>query len=110
MPRSFVIVLFMTFTCFTIYSTLGDVPVVPLNYAALSQLGPFDRDSVETSVRDVIQAMSRAVAANKNVEVSFNGIGRLSIRDSKLKMQFFKHFINSLDSTGKLVGALKDVC
>ena len=66
---------------------------------------PFDRDLVERCVKEVLQAFSRTVQKNGNVEFSFAGIGRLSIRDSKVKMKFFKDFIASMDSNGTLMDA-----
>ena len=80
-----------------------------LNYAALSSASPFDRDTVETCVREILLALARSVGSKKNVEFTFSGIGRLQIRDSKVKMKFYKDFLNSMDGTGALVEALKDV-
>ena len=80
-----------------------------LNFSALAYESPFDRDIVEACVKEVMQALARSVAAKKNVEFTFAGIGRLQIRDSKVKMKFYKEFINSMDGSGRLVEALKDV-
>ena len=80
-----------------------------LNFAALSFESPFDRDNVEASVKEVLQAMSRSVGVKKNVEFTFAGIGRLTIRDNRVKMKFYKDFLNSMDGSGRLVEALKDV-
>ena len=87
----------------------GQIPVVQLNYSALSFESPFDRDTVESCVKEVLQAMARSVGARRNVEFTFQGIGRLQIRNSKVKMKFYKDFINSMDGSGQLVNALKDV-
>ena len=87
----------------------GQIPVVQLNFAALSYESPFDRDTVEACVKEVMLALARSVASKKNVEFTFCGIGRLQIRDSKVKMKFYKEFINSMDGSGRLVEALKDV-
>ena len=83
--------------------------MVQLNYAALSFESPFDRDTVEACVKEVLQALARSVGSKRNVEFTFNGIGRLTVRDSKVKMKFYKEFINNVDGTGKLVDAMKDV-
>ena len=88
----------------------GQIPVVPLNYAALSLDSPFDRDTVESCVKEVLNAVARALNAKRNVEFAFQGIGRLQIRDSKVKMKFFSEFVNSMDGTGgKMVEAMKNV-
>ena len=60
-------------------------------------------------MREVLQALSRSLAAKRNVEFTFAGIGRLAIRESKVKMKFYKEFLNSMDGSGKLVDALRDV-
>ncbi|KAK3577401.1 hypothetical protein CHS0354_032249 [Potamilus streckersoni] len=86
----------------------GHIPVVQLNYAALSFESPYDRDSVESCVREILNAVTRAVGAKKNVELTFNGIGRLSIRDSKVKMKFYKEFITQMDGSGKLMDSLQN--
>ena len=83
--------------------------MVQLNYASLSFDSPFDRDSVEACVKEVLQALARSVGAKRNVEFTFTGIGRLTIRDSKVKMKFYKDFINGMDGSGQLLNALKDV-
>ena len=45
----------------------------------------------------------------KNVELTFNGIGRLTIRDSRVKMRFYKEFITQMDGTGKLLDSMQNV-
>ena len=60
-------------------------------------------------MKEVLQALARSVGARRNIEFQFQGIGRLQIRNSKVKMKFFKEFINSMDGSGQLVNALKDV-
>ena len=87
----------------------GQIPVVQLNFAALSFESPFDRDTVESCVKEVLGAVARLVSTKRNVEFVFQSIGRLQIRDSKVKMKFYKEFLNSMDGSGKLVDALKDV-
>ncbi len=92
-----------------VFYFLGQIPVVQLNFAALSFESPFDRDTVESCVKEVLGAVARSVSTKRNVEFVFQGIGRLNIRDSKVKMKFYKEFLNSMDGSGKLVEALKDV-
>lgn len=91
---------------YTKYHTTGEIPVVQLNFTVLAMETPFDRDTVESCVREVLQALSRAVASQQNVEFLFRGIGVLNIRDSKVKMKFFKDFLNSMDGSGNLVRVL----
>ncbi|KAK3699308.1 hypothetical protein QZH41_018418 [Actinostola sp. cb2023] len=88
--------------------TTGQIPIVQLNFSALSYETPFDRDNVEGCVKEVLQALSRSIQAKRNVEFHFSGMGRLSFRDSKVKMKFYKDFIKSMDGSGSLVRALSD--
>jgi hypothetical protein len=87
----------------------GQIPVVPLNYTALSTETPFERDTVESCVREVLTTFNRSLSSKQNVEFTFAGIGRLTIRDKKVKMKFYKEFITSMDGSGQLLNALKDV-
>jgi len=87
----------------------GQIPTATLNFSALSLESPFDRDTVESCVKEVVNAASRSLGTKRNVEFTFTGIGRLYVRDSKVKMVFYKEFLNSVDGSGKLVDALKDV-
>lgn len=89
------------------YHVPGNIPVIQLNYAALSFESPFDRDTVENCVREILGAVSRGVSGKKNVELTFTGIGRLTVRDSRVKMRFYKEFINQMDGTGKLLDSMQ---
>ncbi|KAM3934534.1 coiled-coil domain-containing protein 81 [Leptodactylus fuscus] len=86
--------------------TTGDIPVVPLNFVALSFACPYSRDTVEACVRETLSAFSRSVATKQNVEFTFKNIGTLLIRELKVKMKFYKEFVNSMDGTGTLVRSL----
>ncbi|KAK6986289.1 coiled-coil domain-containing protein 81 [Biomphalaria glabrata] len=88
------------------YYVQGSLPVLPLNFSSISFESPFDRDTVERCVKDIVGSVSRSVASKRNVELRFAGIGRLMIREGRVKMKFYKEFINGLDSTGKLVDSL----
>ncbi|XP_076818504.1 coiled-coil domain-containing protein 81-like isoform X2 [Clavelina lepadiformis] len=92
----------------TKYHTTGEIPVVQLNFTALAVESPFDRDTVETCVREVLQSLSRAVANQQNVEFLFRGIGVLAIKELKVKLKFFKDFLNSMDGSGNLVKVLEN--
>lgn len=93
---------------YTKHHTTGQIPVVQLNFTALSNETPFNRDTVESCVKEVLQALSRSVQAKRNVEFHFAGIGRLSIRESKVKMKFYKEFLRNMDGSGSLVHALSN--
>ncbi|KAM4797003.1 coiled-coil domain-containing protein 81 [Rhinophrynus dorsalis] len=88
--------------------TTGDIPIIPLNYVALSFGCPFSRDTIEGCVKETLSVFSRSVATKQNVEFSFKGIGTLVIRNLKVKMKFYKEFINSMDGTGNLVKSLSN--
>ncbi|XP_061176644.1 coiled-coil domain-containing protein 81-like isoform X3 [Saccostrea echinata] len=90
------------------YHVPGNIPVIQLNFAALSFESPFDRDTVETCIREILSTVSRAVSAKKNVELTFTGIGRLTVRDARVKMRFYKEFINQMDGTGKLLDSMQN--
>lgn len=93
---------------YTKHHTTGEIPVVQLNFTALSVTSSFDRDTVETCVREVLQSLSRAVANQQNVEFLFRGIGVLSIKNLKVKMKFFRDFLSSMDGSGNLVKVLEN--
>ncbi len=94
---------------FTKYPVAGNIPVHPLNYAAIANETAFTRDDIETCVRHVLQVFNRSVNSRKNVEFTFNGIGKLQIRNSKVKMKFFKDFVNTFDESGKVVSDMQNV-
>lgn len=51
--------------------------------------------------------MSRRLASKGNIQLEFSGIGRLFIRESKVKMRFFRDFITQLDSSGEMECAFR---
>lgn len=91
------------------FTNTGQIPVVQLNYAAMSFESPYDRDTVENCVREILGAVQRAIGSKRNVELNFAGIGKLSIRDSRVKMKFYKDFINQMDGSGKLLDSMQNV-
>ena len=62
---------------------------------------------METCIHEVIQAMSRLLAAKGTVQLEFCNIGRLFIRENKVKMRFFREFITMLDSSGEMETAFR---
>uniref|UniRef100_A0A4W3JNS0 Coiled-coil domain containing 81 n=1 Tax=Callorhinchus milii TaxID=7868 RepID=A0A4W3JNS0_CALMI len=86
-----------------------DIPIVPLNFTAISLESPFDRDTVEGCVKETLQIMYRYISLKRNVEFIFKDIGVLTIRNNKVKMKFYKDFLNAMDGSGYLVKALSNV-
>ncbi|XP_047374331.1 coiled-coil domain-containing protein 81 [Sciurus carolinensis] len=84
----------------------GDIPVVPLNFVMISLEGPFNRDTVEGCVKETLLFLSRSISIKKHVEFTFKGIGVLVIKDSRVKMRFFKDFLCTMDGSGTLMKAL----
>lgn len=75
---------------------------MPLNFTILANETPFNRDTVEMCVKEVLQALARSLAAKKNIEFDFSGIGRLLIRENRVKMRFLREFLLTLDSSGNM--------
>lgn len=80
-----------------------------LNFAAIAQETAFSRDDVELCVKHILQVMNRSIQSRKNVEFTFNSIGKLQIRDSKVKMKFFKDFIGNFEDSGKIIADMQNV-
>nr|XP_024203143.2 coiled-coil domain-containing protein 81 isoform X3 [Pan troglodytes] len=72
----------------------------------ISLEGPFNRDVVEGCVKETLLFLSRSISMKQNVEFTFKGIGVLMIRDSKVKMRFYKDFLCTMDGSGALAKAL----
>ncbi|KAM4846775.1 coiled-coil domain-containing protein 81 [Thomomys bottae] len=88
--------------------TPGDIPVVPLNFVMISLESPFTRDTVEGCVKETLLFLSRSISTKQNVEFTFKGIGVLTIKDSKVKMKFYKDFLCLMDGSGTLTKALRN--
>ncbi|XP_060090979.1 coiled-coil domain-containing protein 81 [Heteronotia binoei] len=88
--------------------TPGDIPIVKLNFIVLSLEGPFKREIVEGCVRETLLFFSRSIANKQHVEFTFKGIGVLVIRDNKVKMKFYKDFLQAMDGSGNLLKALSN--
>ncbi|CAF1282917.1 unnamed protein product, partial [Didymodactylos carnosus] len=88
---------------FTKYPINGSIPIHPLNYFAIQNQYSYSRDQIEQCVKHVLQVFNRSVAAQRNVEFTFTRIGKLQIRDGKVKMRFFKDFVNDVDGSGKVL-------
>ncbi len=75
----------------------GSIPVHPINYFFLQTQSTYSRDQIEQCVKHVLQVFNRSVAAQRNVEFTFSRIGKLQIKDGKVKMKFFKDFVHEVD-------------
>ncbi len=60
---------------------------------------------MEISIKDILLALSRALAAKKNIQLDFGKVGRLLINQGKVKMRFFRSFILGLDRSGGMENA-----
>ncbi|XP_056464007.1 coiled-coil domain-containing protein 81-like [Gadus chalcogrammus] len=89
-------------------ATATHIPVVALNYAAVSQVGPFEREVVEGCVRETLLLLPRALASGGPAHLALQGVGTLSIRNHKVGMKFNRDFVRTLDSTGRLLLALSN--
>lgn len=81
---------------------VGQIPVLSINYTVISNGTSFSRDTVELCIREILVAFGKALGACKDISLDFPKIGRLMIRDKKCRMRFFKEFISSMDSSGKI--------
>ncbi|XP_074521751.1 coiled-coil domain-containing protein 81-like [Halichoeres trimaculatus] len=84
------------------------LPVVQLNFAAVSQETPFSRDMVEGCVRETLLLLYRALATNQHVFLTLQGIGVLSFKNNKVRMKFNRDFINAMDGAGRLLLAFNN--
>ncbi|XP_074475307.1 coiled-coil domain-containing protein 81-like [Sebastes fasciatus] len=85
------------------------LPVVQLNFAAVSQETPFSRDVVEGCIRETLLLLFRALASEQqNIFLTFQGIGILSFKNNKVRMKFNRDFINAMDGTGRLLLAFNN--
>ena len=78
-----------------------------LNFTILANETPFTRDTVEMCIKDVLQAMNRCLSTKLTIQVDFGSIGRLVVREGRVKMRFFREFITSLDSSGEMEHAFR---
>ena len=86
----------------TKYFTSAQVPVSPLNYTVLSNESPFDRDTIELCIKEVLLALNKYIAQQRHIEFVFPGIGKLLIRDSRARMKFYREFVTSVDGSGEV--------
>ncbi|XP_047435850.1 coiled-coil domain-containing protein 81-like isoform X2 [Mugil cephalus] len=89
-------------------ATATHLPVVQMNFAAVSQDTPFSRDVAEGCVRETLRLLFRALASDKHVFLNFEGIGVLAFKNNKVHMKFNRDFITAMDGTGRLLMAFKN--
>ncbi|CAJ1049483.1 coiled-coil domain-containing protein 81-like [Xyrichtys novacula] len=84
------------------------LPIVQLNFAAVSQETPFSRDVVEGCIRETLLLLYKALNSEQNIFLTLQGIGVLSFKNNKVRMKFNRDFINAMDGTGRLLSAFNN--
>ena len=60
-------------------SLSGQIPLHTLNFTQLSNETGMSRELAEGAVREVLQALSRAVATSKSIEFDLRDVGRCAV-------------------------------
>ncbi|XP_057306589.1 coiled-coil domain-containing protein 81-like isoform X2 [Hydractinia symbiolongicarpus] len=84
------------------YHVQGEIPVIQLNFTAISFKMCLDRDLVEASVKEVVNALSRNIEHTRSCEFAFTTLGNLVIANGAAKMRFLPAFVEKMDQTGGL--------
>lgn len=84
----------------------GTTPVLPVNFSTIACLSRVARDYVENCTKEIVRSVSKAIDCSNNVDLCFMGIGRLTFRKGRVKMKFYREFIDSMDCSGQLLDAL----
>jgi len=84
------------------YHVPGEIPVIQLNFTALAIEINVSRDLVEASVKEIVNALSRAIDKMGACEFSFTTIGNLVISNGTARMKFLSGFLEKMDHTGNL--------
>lgn len=71
-----------SYLCLCVAAT--HLPVVQLNFAAVSQETPFSRDVVGGCIRETLLLLSKALASEQILLLSLQGIGVLHFRNNKV--------------------------
>ncbi len=85
----------------------GHIPIVPLNYTAISNEGSFNRDMVELCIKEILLAMSRCLFLKRSVQLDFYMVGRVIVKSSSVRIKFFHDFIKQLDFSEELENAFR---
>ncbi|XP_062438585.1 coiled-coil domain-containing protein 81-like [Rhea pennata] len=84
----------------------GDVMILPV-YHHKMRLEPFFRKrTVERCMEETLICLSRLLENACDVDFVFRDIGVLVIRENRVRMRFYKEFLETLDQTGTLAEAL----
>lgn len=78
--------------CVCVCLAATHLPVVHLNFAAVSQETRFSRDVVEGCVRETLLLLFRALASEKSVFLALQGIGVLSFKNNKVAQLLILYF------------------
>lgn len=87
----------------------GEIPVIQLNFTALAIEINVSRDLVEASVKEIVNALSRAIEKMGSCEFAFTTIGNLVISNGSARMKFLQGFLEKMDNTGNLTKFLSQV-
>ena len=79
--------------------------MMQVNYSLLSSTTGFERETVESCLRELLKAFERRLNSNMNMHLNFSGVGRFIVKEKKARMKFFKEFIEAMDTSGKLKSA-----
>lgn len=84
------------------YHVPGEIPVIQLNFTALAIEINVSRDLVEASVKEIVNALSRAIEKMGSCEFAFTTIGNLVISNGSARMKFLQGFLEKMDNTANL--------
>ncbi|XP_010218781.1 PREDICTED: coiled-coil domain-containing protein 81 [Tinamus guttatus] len=83
----------------------GDVMILPV-YHHKMRLEPFFRKRiVEQCIGETMICLSHLLGCEYDVDFVFRDIGVLVIREKRVRMRFYKEFLDTLDQTGRLAEA-----
>jgi len=88
------------------YHVPGEIPVIQLNFTALSYVLNLDRDLVESSIKEVVNALSHNIEQCRSCEFAFTTIGNLVITNGNAKMKFLPTFLEKMGQRGGMVSLL----
>lgn len=80
-----------------------------LNFTAIAIEINVSRDLVEASVKEIVNALSRAIDKMGACEFAFATIGNLIISNGTARMKFLSSFLEKMDHTGNLTKFLSQV-
>ena len=79
-----------------------------LNFTALSYELNLDRDLVEASIKEVVNALSHNIEKNRSCEFAFTTIGNLIITNGTAKMKFLPSFLEKMGQREGALGVIED--